>query len=74
MDAEVEKKLVSQEKYGRVQSAIRWLVLVVFVGWILVWIMTPTNTYMQKWHHLLQAKTKSGFDGRQGLFLIQLYI
>jgi len=73
MDVEVQKKLLSQEKYGRAQSAIRWLVLVVFVGWIFVWIMTPTNTYQQKWKHRLQAKTNSGF-GKQGLFLIQLYI
>ncbi|KAK7374309.1 hypothetical protein VNO80_07737 [Phaseolus coccineus] len=69
MDVEVEKQLLSQEKYGRVQSAIRWLVLVVFVGWIFVWIMTPTDTYQQKWQHRLQAKTKYGF-GRQGAMLL----
>ncbi|ESW11797.1 hypothetical protein PHAVU_008G060100 [Phaseolus vulgaris] len=69
MDVEVQKKLLSQEKYGRAQSAIRWLVLVVFVGWIFVWIMTPTNTYQQKWKHRLQAKTNSGF-GKQGARLL----
>lgn len=73
MNVEVEKKSLSEEKYGRVQSVIRWLVLVMFVGWIFVWIMTPTNTYQQKLKHRLLAKTESVFD-TQGLLLIQLYI
>jgi len=68
MNVEVEKKTLSEEKYGRVESVIRWLVVVVFVGWIFVWIMTPTNTYQQKWKHRLQEKTESVF-GAQGLFL-----
>lgn len=73
MDVEAVKRSPSQEKYGRVQSAIRLLVLVVFLGWIFVWIVTPTNTYQQKWQPRLQAKTNSIF-GAQGLFLIQLYM
>ncbi|XP_027929861.1 ferric reduction oxidase 2-like isoform X2 [Vigna unguiculata] len=69
MNVEVEKKTLSEEKYGRVESVIRWLVVVVFVGWIFVWIMTPTNTYQQKWKHRLQEKTESVF-GAQGARLL----
>ncbi|KAG4377950.1 hypothetical protein GLYMA_18G235900v4 [Glycine max] len=69
MDVEAVKRSPSQEKYGRVQSAIRLLVLVVFLGWIFVWIVTPTNTYQQKWQPRLQAKTNSIF-GAQGAMLL----
>ncbi|XP_047179761.1 ferric reduction oxidase 2-like [Vigna umbellata] len=70
MNVEVEKKSISEEKYGRVQSVIRWLVLVVFLGWIFVWIMTPTNTYQQKWKHRLRAKTESVLDTQGANLLV----
>ncbi|XP_052728376.1 ferric reduction oxidase 2 isoform X2 [Vigna angularis] len=70
MNVEVEKKSISEEKYGRVQSVIRWLVLVVFLGWIFVWIMTPTNTYQQKWKHCLRAKTESVLDTQGANLLV----
>ncbi|RDY08386.1 Ferric reduction oxidase 2, partial [Mucuna pruriens] len=56
-------------KYGRVQSAIKLLVLVVFLGWIFIWMMAPTNTYNKKWKPRLQAKTSSIF-GKQGAILL----
>ncbi|XP_027352717.1 ferric reduction oxidase 2-like [Abrus precatorius] len=62
MDVEVMKKSPSQ-------SAIRLLVLVVFLGWIFIWIMAPTNTYKRKWMPRLQAKTHSIF-GVQGAILL----
>ncbi|WVZ05306.1 hypothetical protein V8G54_018652, partial [Vigna mungo] len=70
MNVQVEKKSLSEEKSGTVQSVIRWLVLVVFVGWIFVWIMTPTNTYQQKWKHRLRAKTESIFDTQGANLLV----
>ncbi|KAL2330261.1 hypothetical protein Fmac_017842 [Flemingia macrophylla] len=68
MDEEVVQKSPSQGKHGRVQSAIRLLVLAVFLGWISVWIMAPTNTYKQQWKPWLQAKTSS--FGPQGASLL----
>ncbi|KAK7295117.1 hypothetical protein RJT34_18021 [Clitoria ternatea] len=68
MDVEEVKKPPSKEKYMRVQSAIRLLVLVVFLGWIFIWIMAPTNIYKQKWEPRLQAKTVSIF-GIQALLV-----
>lgn len=49
----------SQEKYGRVQFAIRLLVLVLFLGWIFIWIMSPTNTFRQAWLPRYKAKTNN---------------
>ncbi|KAK7340287.1 hypothetical protein VNO77_20989 [Canavalia gladiata] len=70
MDAEVMmKKSPSQEKYCRVQYAIKLLALIVFLGWIFIWIMAPTNTYRQNWWPRLQAKTSSIF-GAQGTILL----
>lgn len=73
MDVGVVQKSHSQEKHGRVQSAIILLVLVVFLGWIFIWIMAPTNTYKQKLMPWFQAKTSSIFD-KQGLFFIHLHV
>lgn len=68
MAIELEKGSSSQEKYGKVQLAIRMLVLVLFLGWIFIWIMTPTKTYKQTWKPQLLAKTSSTYFGVQGLF------
>ena len=67
MAVEMVKKSPSQEKYSRVQFAIRLMVLVVFLGWILIWIMAPTNTYKQIWLPHLRAKMNSTYFGAQGL-------
>ncbi|XP_019413694.1 PREDICTED: ferric reduction oxidase 2-like [Lupinus angustifolius] len=63
---EMMKRSSTQETYGKVQSAIRILALFVFVGWIFIWIMIPTNTYTQNWFPHLQAKTTSIYFGEQG--------
>lgn len=74
MAVETMKKPPCQEKHRRVQSTIRVVVLVVFLGWIFIWIMSPTNTYKQIWLPQLRAKTTSTYLGTQGLFLIQQQI
>ncbi|KAJ1378650.1 putative ferric reduction oxidase 2-like, partial [Sesbania bispinosa] len=65
MAVEMIKKSSSQEIYGRVKFAIKGLVLVVFLGWIFIWIMAPTNTYKQMWMPELGAKTTSTYFGAQ---------
>ncbi|CAL0315048.1 unnamed protein product [Lupinus luteus] len=70
-DQEMLKKSPSQEKYGRVQSAIKILFLVVFMGWILIWIILPTNVDKEKWLPELRTKTNSTYYGIEGAsFLI----
>ncbi|OIW17368.1 hypothetical protein TanjilG_22480 [Lupinus angustifolius] len=67
---EMMKRSSTQETYGKVQSAIRILALFVFVGWIFIWIMIPTNTYTQNWFPHLQAKTTSIYFGEQGTVIL----
>ncbi|KAK7274359.1 hypothetical protein RIF29_15444 [Crotalaria pallida] len=67
---EMVKRSPTQEKCGRVQSAIKMLVLVVLVGWIFIWIMMPTNKYRHVWLRQLLAKTNSTYFGTQGTILM----
>ncbi|WVZ16309.1 hypothetical protein V8G54_009291 [Vigna mungo] len=53
----VVKRSPSQAKFHRVQFAIRLLVLVLFLCWIFIWIMSPTNTFTQIWLPRYSAKT-----------------
>ncbi|CAL0315051.1 unnamed protein product [Lupinus luteus] len=62
-DQEMLKKSPSKEKYGRVQSAIKILFLVVFMGWVLIWIILPTNVDKEKWLPELRTKTNSTYYG-----------
>ncbi|KAE9610207.1 hypothetical protein Lal_00006854 [Lupinus albus] len=66
----VKKSLSSKEKYGMIQSAIWLFVLVVFLAWIFIWIMTPTNTWKQVWMPQLLENTASTYFGVQGLPLL----
>ncbi|XP_019432218.1 PREDICTED: ferric reduction oxidase 2-like [Lupinus angustifolius] len=65
-DQEILKRSPSQEKYGWVQSAIKILFLVVFVGWIFIWIMVPTNTERKKWLPQIRTETNSTYYGIEG--------
>ncbi|XP_019455122.1 PREDICTED: ferric reduction oxidase 2-like [Lupinus angustifolius] len=70
-DQETLKKSPSQEKYGKVQSAIKILFLVLFVGWIFIWIMVPTNIERNKWLPQIRRETNSTYYGIEGAsFLI----
>ncbi|XP_027336527.1 ferric reduction oxidase 2 isoform X2 [Abrus precatorius] len=66
----VVKRSPSQEKLGRVQFAIRVLVLLVFLGWIFIWAVMPTNIYRQSWLPQYQAKINSTYFGAQGATLL----
>ncbi|ESW07101.1 hypothetical protein PHAVU_010G101500 [Phaseolus vulgaris] len=55
----VVKRSSSQAKLHRVQFAIRLLVLVLFLGWIFIWVMSPTNTYRERWLPKYRAKTNT---------------
>ncbi|XP_068649136.1 LOW QUALITY PROTEIN: ferric reduction oxidase 2-like [Aristolochia californica] len=56
---------------GRVaRAAIAFLIAVVFVGWMLLWVMMPTNTYKQKWQPKIRAHANSTYFGAQGANLL----
>ncbi|KAJ1429575.1 Riboflavin synthase-like beta-barrel [Sesbania bispinosa] len=70
MAEEMVQRSPTQEKYGMVQCAIRLLVLLVFLGWIFIWIMAPTNTYKQIWLPKVRAKTSSTYIGAQSASIL----
>lgn len=53
-----------------VMKAIRLLLMAVFMGTLLIWVMMPTNTYMQVWLPEIRAKANSTYFGRQGANLL----
>ncbi|KAL4016167.1 hypothetical protein IC575_023798 [Cucumis melo] len=51
--------------------AIRVLVLILFLGWIFLWVMMPTNTYRKKWLPKIREKTyQSTYFGSEGTSLL----
>lgn len=55
------------------QSIIRLFITAVFLGYIMVWIMMPTNTFWLHWLPDIHAKTDSKCFEQQGSVLI-LYL
>lgn len=49
------------------RSVIRLFVMAAFLGYIMVWIMMPTNTFWLHWLPDIHAKTDSKYFGQQGL-------
>ncbi|KAM5557416.1 ferric reduction oxidase 4-like [Rosa sericea] len=49
---------------------IKLILLLVFVGWLIVWIMVPTKTYKNNWKPNLEANLTSTYFGVQGTNLL----
>lgn len=60
--------MASTEEIQRVvRAGIKLLLMVVFLGTLMIWIMMPTNVYFLKWLPYLRAKYNiSKFFGGQG--------
>ncbi|XP_065859695.1 ferric reduction oxidase 2-like isoform X2 [Euphorbia lathyris] len=57
-----------------VRSVIRLSSAVVLLGYLLIWIMAPTDTYWQKWLPSIRKSVDSSYFGNQGLtFLVFLF-
>nr|CAD1844603.1 unnamed protein product [Ananas comosus var. bracteatus] len=54
------------DKNLRILKWVKLLLSVVFVGWIMIWIMAPTNTYRNIWSPKLASDTDSTYFGKQG--------
>ncbi|XP_073032232.1 ferric reduction oxidase 2-like [Primulina eburnea] len=64
-----ERKINGQIK--NVQLGIKFLVLVIFLGYMMIWIMMPTNIFWLHWLPRIHAATASTYFGLQGAnFLI----
>lgn len=68
MDSAEMKATASSEGMKAVQSAIRLFVMMICIGYTMVWIMMPTNTFYLKWLPAIHSKTDSTYFGTQGLY------
>lgn len=48
-------------------TAMKLLLGVVFLGWLMIWGMLPTHTFGERWLPMLLSKTKTTYFGRLGL-------
>ncbi|RRT56354.1 hypothetical protein B296_00038643 [Ensete ventricosum] len=55
---------------GLVLKALQLLAAAVFAGWLMIWIVMPTNTYRNGWSLRIRAETDSTYFGRQGVVLL----
>uniref|UniRef100_A0A1D1YAJ4 Ferric reduction oxidase 2 n=1 Tax=Anthurium amnicola TaxID=1678845 RepID=A0A1D1YAJ4_9ARAE len=62
MGKEVEGKSTQQQ----LATGIRLLAAVVFLGWLMIWVVSSTNYYSQHWQPKLDADTSSTYFGSQG--------
>ncbi|XP_030934416.1 ferric reduction oxidase 4-like isoform X3 [Quercus lobata] len=51
-------------------TALRMIFLVVFIGWLMVWVLLPTTIYTQAWTPKLNCKLNSTYFGEQGTNLL----
>ncbi|KAF9615573.1 hypothetical protein IFM89_024662 [Coptis chinensis] len=54
-----------------IRTMIKLLLLVVFLGIVMIWIMTPTKINRQKWLPSIRAKTNSTYFGIQGATILE---
>ncbi|KZV36468.1 ferric reduction oxidase 2 [Dorcoceras hygrometricum] len=66
--AETERKI--SEQIRNVQFAIKLLVLVIFLGYMMIWIMMPTNIFWLHWLPHIYTATASTYFGLQGANLL----
>ncbi|KAJ8773188.1 hypothetical protein K2173_028365 [Erythroxylum novogranatense] len=53
-----------------VRSGIILLVSVIFLGYLMIWMMMPTNTYYLQWFPEISRKTSSKYLGGQGSYTL----
>ncbi|WKA07279.1 hypothetical protein VitviT2T_025126 [Vitis vinifera] len=70
MDPKVIRGTSSWLGVYALRSVIRLFVMAAFLGYIMVWIMMPTNTFWLHWLPDIHAKTDSKYFGQQGANLL----
>lgn len=60
-------------KMNNFQLVIKLFILLIFLGYAMIWIMMPTNVFWLHWLSDIHAKTDSSYFGQQGsITLLQL--
>lgn len=63
----VKIERMTHQQIKRIQLAIKLLSSVIFLGYIMIWIMMPTNVFWLHWLPDIHAKADSTYFGEQGL-------
>lgn len=50
-------------------TVFRLIFLVMFLGWLMIWVMLPTTVYKNAWTPKLNGKLNSTYFEGQGCFL-----
>ncbi|ESW15455.1 hypothetical protein PHAVU_007G073800 [Phaseolus vulgaris] len=61
---------VSGKMKKYLQKGIWWFSLFIFVGYVMVWILRPTNFFYLQWFPHIEAKTDSIYFGKQGTIIL----
>ncbi|KAK6250635.1 hypothetical protein SCA6_004640 [Theobroma cacao] len=61
----LSKKVVPENIMKMVRAAIKLFLVLVFLAYMVLWIMMPTNLYFEHWMPEIRAKTKSTYFGNQ---------
>ncbi|GAV90173.1 Ferric_reduct domain-containing protein/FAD_binding_8 domain-containing protein/NAD_binding_6 domain-containing protein [Cephalotus follicularis] len=67
-EREMEKK--SPTCIATLRAALRLTFIVVFLGYLMIWIVMPTHKYRQNWWPSIQKKADSTYFGLQGVRLL----
>lgn len=51
------------------KSAMKLSFLLVFVGWLMVWVLLPTNRYKYEWTPKLNTELDSKYFREQGFYI-----
>lgn len=69
MSKVVNKSTSSHENIGTVRAIIKLLLMAVYLGTLMLWVLMPTNTYRQNWLPHLRAKFNfTTYFGVQGWY------
>ncbi|WRX19483.1 FAD-binding 8 - like 7 [Theobroma cacao] len=66
----LSKKVVPENIMKMVRAAIKLFLVLVFLAYMVLWIMMPTNLYFEHWMPEIRAKTKSTYFGNQGASML----
>ncbi|KAK7391335.1 hypothetical protein VNO78_19749 [Psophocarpus tetragonolobus] len=61
---------MSRSAVKYLQMGIRWFSVLIFVGYVMIWIIMPTNIFFPHWYPDIKAKVDSIYFGKQGTTIL----
>lgn len=59
---------------GDMRNLLKMLMMVVFVGWMFVWVMISTNLFKNKWTPKMTKYFNTTYFGPQGISFLNLSV